>query len=487
MTCQAMRSGRVGFFWNRATRMAGAAALAFALAVPVDAQSLSPLPNLSLETLDAPARARIEEARKAVDEEPRDAERNGWLGMLLYANEQYEAAEVSFGRAQALAPTEPRWPYCLGKTQSNLSEHEAAVASLRNAVRLRPDYPPARLLLAKALLDAGQADESRKIYEAIVREQPQTAEAHYGLGRIDMAGGRATAAVEHLVKACELSPGFGAAHFALARAYRDRGEKDKAQEQLDLYQKDTLGWPAIPDPYLADILNLKTGALARLEKGVDLAESGHLQAAVEEHEAALAADPTLVQAHVNLIRLYGTLGQPDKAEAHYRAAVALNPNLAEIHYNHGVLLVGQKKTSEAAEAFRRAIDLNPAHAEAHYNYGYLLMTSSRLDEAVEQFRAALANKPDHREAHFNLGRVYVWQRRFPEAIDELQQTLTPEDGETPRCTYALGAAYARAGNRGEAQKLMMLAREKAEGLAQLDLVASIDKDLRALGALPPAP
>ena len=34
---------------------------------------------------------------------------------------------------------------------------------------------------------------------------------------------------------------------------------------------------------------------------------------------------------------------------------------------------------------------------------------------------------------------------------------------------------------------MMLAREKAEGLAQLDLVASIDKDLRALGALPPAP
>ena len=152
-----------------------------------------------------------------------------------------------------------------------------------------------------------------------------------------------------------------------------------------------------------------------------------------------------------------------------------------------MLLVGQKKTSEAAEAFRRAIDLNPAHAEAHYNYGYLLMTSSRLDEAVDEFRAALANKPDHREAHFNLGRVYVWQRRFPEAIDELQQTLTPEDGETPRCTYALGAAYARAGNRGEAQKLMMLAREKAEGLAQLDLVASIDKDLRALGALPPAP
>ena len=472
---------------NRATRIAGAAAFALALTVPAKAQSLPPLPKLPIEVFDATARARIDEARKAVDAKPRDAERNGWLGMLLYANEQYESAEVCFRRAQALAPTEPRWPYCLGKTQSNLSEHEAAVASLRNAVRLRPDYLPARLLLAKSLLDAGQADESRGLYEAIVGEQPSTAEAHYGLGRIELGAGRAASAVDHLVKACKLSPSFGAAHFTLARAYRDVGEKDEAQEQLGLYQKDKLGWPAIPDPYLTEILNLKTGALARLERGIDLAESGQLQAAVEEHEAALAADPTLVQVHINLIRLYGTLNQPDKAEAHYRAAVALNPNLAEIHYNYGVLLANQRKTEEAAAAFRRAIELNPSHAEAHYNYGYLAMNAGRLDEAVKHFQAAIADKPDHRQARFNLGRAYVWQRRYSEAIEQLQQTLTPDDGETPRCTYALGAAYARAGNRAEALKYMTLAREKATGLAQLDLVTSIDKDLRALAALPPVP
>ena len=48
-----------------------------------------------------PAR-RSTEALKAVEETPRDAERNGRLGMLLYANEQYEAAEACFERAQAL-------------------------------------------------------------------------------------------------------------------------------------------------------------------------------------------------------------------------------------------------------------------------------------------------------------------------------------------------------------------------------------------------
>jgi tetratricopeptide (TPR) repeat protein len=465
-------------------RPAAGLVLALLSGVPAAAQPLPPIPNLPLAALEAPARATIERTLKAVEEKPRDAARNGQLGMLLYANEQYESAAVCFERAHALAPAEARWPYYLAKTQSNLSANEAAAASARAAVRLRPDYLPARLLLAKSLLDTGKTDESRALYERILSDEPRAAEAHYGLGRIEAAAGRPAAAVPHLAKACALSPSFGAAHFALARAYRDLGEKEKAQGELALYEKDRLGWPALPDPYFADILDLKTGALARLQKAVELAEAGQLQSAVEEHEAALAADPTLVQAHNNLIRLYGTLGQPGKAEEHYRAAIALNPALAEIHYNYGVLLAGQKKANEAAEAFRRAIELNPAYAEAHYNYGYLLMTSSRLDEAVEHFRAALANKPDHRDAHFNLGRVYVWQKRLPEAIEQLKQTLAPEDAETPRCTYALGAAYARAGNRDEALRYMTQAREKATALAQFDLVASIDKDLRTLEGQP---
>ena len=84
----------------------------------------------------------------------------------------------------------------------------------------------------------------------------------------------------------------------------------KAQEQLALYQKDKLGWPPAGDRLMAEIVALKTAAECPYPKGIELAESGQLQAAADEHEAALAADPRLVQAHVNLIILYGKLGQP---------------------------------------------------------------------------------------------------------------------------------------------------------------------------------
>jgi len=305
------------------------------------AESLPPLPKLPLEAYEKDIREPIAKAYEDVQREPGNPALNGMLGMLLYANEQYEPAEPCFERAQALDAAEARWPYYLGKTLSNLSQHEKAAAAAQETLRRQPGYLPARLLLARSLLELGRADESRALYEALVREHPEAAEAHYGLGRIHAARGEKAAAVEQLRKACELFPAFGAAHFALARVYRDQGDKEKAQQELALYQKDKNGWPAVPDPFMDTLVALKTGAGARLQKGIQLAEAGQLQAAADEHEAALAADPTLVPAHVNLIQIYGSLGRPDKAEEHYRAAIALDPNRADAYYDYGVVLVGQ--------------------------------------------------------------------------------------------------------------------------------------------------
>jgi tetratricopeptide (TPR) repeat protein len=455
-------------------------ALSLLSAATVSGQSIPPLPKLPLDTYEAGIREPITRAYRSAESKPEDPDRNGTLGMLLYANEQYELAEACFVRAHALAPTEARWAYTLGRTQVYLAHYDRAIVSLNEALRLEAGYLPARLMLAKSFLEAGRADESRALYRKIVEERPDTAEAHYGLGRIAAERGEASAAIEPLLRACELFPGFGAAHYALARAYRAKGDEAKARDELALYQKDKLGWPTVPDPWLATIVALKTGANARLTKGIQLAEEGQLKAAAEEHEAALATDPTLVQAHVNLIRLYAQLGQPDKAEDHYRAALAIDPNRAELHYNYGVLLTGQGRSAEATEAFRKAVALNPAHAEAQSSLAYLLMTSGKLDEAALHYRAAIESRPQHRAAHFNLARILVQQGSLREAIEHLEQTLLPEDNETPRCMYALGAAWARAGNREEALRYMREARWRATTLGQTELLGSIDKDLRML-------
>ncbi len=458
------------------------ALLAFSIPT-ASAESPPQLPKVNLELFQNSVRQQISDVYETAVRNPNHADTNGRLGMLLYAYEQYEAAEPCFERAMFFAPPDYRWPYYLGRTRSILREHGQAVTALEAALQLNPGYLPARLKLGEALLDAGDAEKAGKALQAVVTEYPGSAAAHYGLGRYFTHRREPDRAVAHLQKACELFPGFGAAHFALARVYRDQGDHQKAQAHLLLYQKDKLTWPPAEDPLLASIQELKTGANARLRKGVLLAESGQLEAAVDEHEAALAADQGLVQAHIHLIALYGRLGNAAKAEEHYRSAVRINPNLSESHYNFAVLLIQQERYREAEEPLRAALKLNPTHALALTNLGYVLMVGGRLDEAIESYRAAITVQPRNRTAHFNLGRILVQQGRLQEAIAHLLETRTPEDADTPRYLHAIGAAYARAGDRTLARNYLEEARLKALQLKQTDLVSSIDKDLQTLQKL----
>jgi tetratricopeptide (TPR) repeat protein len=447
-----------------------------------EGRPLPPLPALSLESYAPDVRGPISDAYQRALGNPRSAEANGRLGMLLYVVDQFEHAETCFERARLVEPDEVRWSYYLAWAQSKLSKHAAAVASLERVLRRSPGYLPARLKQAGCLLDAGRTTESRALYETLVAEHPDLAEAHYGLGRILVERRETAAAVKHLGKACELFPGFGAAHYAVAGAYRDRGETDKAREHLLSYQKTRTGWPTTPDPLLAALLEHETAAEARLEIGMRRAEAGDVQGAIDEHEAALKADPGLVQTRINLIGLYGLAGRPDRAEEQYRAALALNPNLAAVHFNYGVLLAGLSRSAEAEGAFRRALELDPAHVEARNRLAHLLMAAGRLDEAAEGFRTVLERHPDNRTARFYLSGILLQRRQYREAIDVLQGTLAPADRDAALFAHALATAYARAGETGKALEHLREARSMAEAAGRTDLLGPIEKDLRALQA-----
>jgi tetratricopeptide (TPR) repeat protein len=133
--------------------------------------------------------------------------------------------------------------------------------------------------------------------------------------------------------------------------------------------------------------------------------------------------------------------------------------------NFGPAIREQVRTAEeAAAAFRRRLEINSFHAEAHHNYGTLVEREGRLSEASKHYRAAIANKPNLRGAHFNLGRILIHQGELAEAIKHFLNTLTPEDEDTPRFTYALAAAYARIGDREHAIQHAREARRSASKL-----------------------
>lgn len=225
----------------------------------------------------------------------------------------------------------------------------------------------------------------------------------------------------------------------------------------------------------------KAEASELLKRGAMLESQGNLPAAIELHEQALALNKELVQAHINLIALFGRIGQFAKAESHYRAALEINPDLPVVHYNFGVLCVEQERYGDASKAFELCLKLDPNYAEAHFSYAALIEREGKLDEAAKHYRKAIENQAGYRAAHFALGRNLVNQNKLNEAIGELLETLTPEDNETPRYMYALGATYIRAGDKSEGIQYLREALKRAKVLRQTELVRSLERDLKSLG------
>lgn len=238
--------------------------------------------------------------------------------------------------------------------------------------------------------------------------------------------------------------------------------------------------PHAHEPLPAEASSRKTESLEHLRRGAALEAEGKIEESIAEHETAVELDPGLLQAHVNLISLYGRTGQSGKAEMHYRRGLEINPEIPVLHYNYGVLLAGDRRMAEAAESFRACLKFDPYHADAHHNLGLILEGEGRLDEAASHHRKAIENRPDFRSARFHLGRILVNQGRLSEAIEQFGKTLSPEDDDTPRNMYALGATYVRAGDRLNGIKYLREALKRATALNQTQLVNSIERALKML-------
>ena len=95
-----------------------------------------------------------------------------------------------------------------------------------------------------------QLEESKALYEAVISDDASLAAAHYGLGQVLAAQGQPSDALESHRKASELAPDSGAAHYALALAYRSAGEPEKARQHMEIYQKGNRLAPEAEDPLM---------------------------------------------------------------------------------------------------------------------------------------------------------------------------------------------------------------------------------------------
>jgi tetratricopeptide (TPR) repeat protein len=167
------------------------------------------------------------------------------FGMALYAHGNYDDAVKSLLRAADLNPSDPSCYHFLSRAyDSSPSQADDVIQRFRRFSELQPRNAQALYYYAMSLWKGKRAqDPSLDLHqiETLLRNSleldPKLAEAHLQLGNLYSDQSKYPEAIPEYVRALELNPDLADAHYRLGQAYVRTGQKESAQEHLQVYQR----------------------------------------------------------------------------------------------------------------------------------------------------------------------------------------------------------------------------------------------------------
>lgn len=169
--------------------------------------------------------------------------------------------------------------------------------------------------------------------------------------------------------------------------------------------------------------------------------------------SAVAADPTLAEAHVMLADVKETEWDWAGAEKEYKRAIELNPGLARAHHWYAILLSSLKRNDEAISEIERAIDLEPLTPSLYAIQSETYYLAGRYDQALLIINTSPVLKESDPHAGFIAAMVYLRRGDYAKALSRIQATVDAEPGDA-MCLAVLGYADAVAGKRPEALAIL---------------------------------
>ncbi|MFY9560602.1 MAG: winged helix-turn-helix domain-containing protein [Terriglobales bacterium] len=234
-------------------------------------------------------------------------------------------------------------------------------------------------------------------------------------------------------------------------------------------------------------------------------DSFDLQKSVEYYNQAIKLDPSYAPAYAHMALAYSEMAffgelAPNKGWGKVKEAATLALQKDErLPAGHGALALAKLHYdwdfAGAEREFKRALELNPSDADIRHEYAHYLMAIGRLAESEAESKRALEldpvgdglksclcwhsfaardydqsirlaenflkSQPNNPWEHTILGWTYEQKRMLDPAIAEFKKAVESTEGDS-FFLAPLGHAYALAGNRREAEKVLQTLSDRAK-------------------------
>lgn len=353
------------------------------------------------------------------------------LGDLYSANRQFPAAQASYEKAFAMAPS-----------------HPLIVSGAMNAALEAHQLP-----LAKAWLD--RSSQTVRNTPPVMREHERylTMTGNYG------------ASAELGYRALKQLPGDREVVDYLAYDLLFLERYDEASAVVSRYR-----------PKLTNDRDLP------LIAGYIHTHYNEYNQAVRDFTQALQIDPDMATGYMNRGYVYNDLRMAAQAEKDFRKALSLNPQYGEAHLGLAYALLQMRRSNAALKEADLAAKLLPDSASLHLAKAEAYRQRLMWTRSENEYRAALRLDPGDVTTYLTLADVQYRMRHYQHSVDTLNSALSiasPSKPDSAMIEAELGRAYASLQRPEDAQRSIRIA-EQADGRNYKVLLVTADA-LRIMG------
>jgi Flp pilus assembly protein TadD len=237
------------------------------------------------------------------------------------------------------------------------------------------------LSFGSVFFQRGYYDQAAGYFRLALRDDPSSAEAHYGLGSV----------------------------------YLQQDKLAEAQVSFEQAVKLPASYPGTTPNAWNNL-----GLLATRE--------GRTTEAIGYFQEALRVSPDYWIALENLGNAYRQQKRWDEARATLERAIAARPQEPEANYSLAMVYAQTDDTERAYQYLQKALTLRPTYPEALNNLGVLYLRTRRRDDAVAKFEECIRVAPGFDQSYLNLARVYSLEGDHEKARTLLLELLRQHPG-----------------------------------------------------------
>ena len=232
-------------------------------------------------------------------------------------------------------------------------EYNQALIYFREAVEDQPEDAEAWYGLGNCYVGLDQPGEAIAAYRQVIAKDPDNPNAHYTLGHYFLTLERYTEAVNTFKDALALKADHIPARYNMALAYGQLGRhQDEKDAYDDIISREPNFWPAY------------------FRLGLVCNDLGLYPQAIAAHETVLKIKPKFAPSHYGLGQVYANLNDHEREIEAYKEAIRIDPDFVPAHFQMGIVYLQNGEQDAALAQYKILKKLDDDAANQLFNRIY---------------------------------------------------------------------------------------------------------------------